>query len=166
MNGQDSGGKGFLDDFCTATGKYLIWFYMGCYVRVEGTDIVEHITGTLVLPPNATPERLRMMRHMIACQLESARAMMARAPFGADMLLRLTVHGMLQYKFWSTNQYLPDDARLLAELDELDHDLCALARRFAAEVDPAERWHLAEEIADRTIQMRVCVEPKSLATPV
>jgi hypothetical protein len=165
MNGQESDGKGFLKDFCTTTGKYLIWFYTGCVVRVEGTDIVEHITGTLVLPPNATPERLRMMRHMIACQLESARAMRARAPFGADMLLRLTVHGMLQFKFWSTNQYLPDNARLLAELDELDHDLCVLAQRFAEEADPAERWFLAEEIADRTIQMPECVEPETSATP-
>jgi hypothetical protein len=133
---------------------------------MEGTDIVAHITGTLVLPPNATPERLKMMRHMIACQLESAQAMMARAPYGADMLLRLTVHGMLQYRFWSTNQYLPDDARLLAELDEQDHELSALARRFAAEDDPTERWYLAEEIADRTIQTCGCVDQESSAAAV
>ncbi|MBN1562407.1 MAG: hypothetical protein JXA10_01100 [Anaerolineae bacterium] len=106
----------------------------------------------LVFSPNPTPERLQMMRNMLACQFESARAMTDQAPFGANMMLGLAIDGMLRYHYWHTTRAVPRDTDFLAALDRLDHDLGQLARQFQTATDLSVRWSLAGQIAAVTLQ--------------
>jgi hypothetical protein len=125
--------------------------------------LTTHTIDNLVFSPNPTLERLQMMRHILACQLDTAQMMAPHVPFGADMILELAIDGMLQYYFWQANHHCPCDAELLTALDGLDCDLSQLARRFYAEADFGARWSLAEQIAQATIESCECIEDDTLA---
>ena len=116
-------------------------------LRQRAQDLID-------LPPDPSPERLSFMRYMLACQFEDALDIADTAPVGASMILGLAAHGMLQYRFWQANRYLPRDKDLLDALSDLDPHLAQLALDFFAAPDLERRLPLAERIADRTIQTR------------
>lgn len=143
--------------------------------RASGRPITAHMlmTGTVILdrdpvverlrmraqevfnlPPDPPAEQLVLHRYLSASRFEDAQDVAAQDPLSARLILGQAVYGMLHYRFWAANRYLPRDKDLLAALDALDSDLGALARAFYGASTLAEELALADQIADLTIQAR------------
>ncbi|MBN2499190.1 MAG: hypothetical protein JXB38_00405 [Anaerolineales bacterium] len=125
------------------------------FVILGSDPVVEQIRQRaekmLTQPPNPKPQDLIAKRYAAADAYENAQDIQGTDPAGALMMLNLAVHQMLQYVFWEHNRYLPRDKDLLAELEPLDDELAALARKYFTVADTAQCFTLAEQIADLTI---------------
>ncbi len=126
------------------------------FVVLELSPVVQALRESarqvLSLRPDPAPERLLFMRYSIALRYEDALDLRVDKPTEATMLLNLVVYDMLRYRFWQANRYLPRDKDLLDELAALDPELSAAGRAFYTASTLEERFALAQQIADLTIQ--------------
>jgi hypothetical protein len=141
----------------------------------EGRPISAHTmaTGTVVLAmdpvveqlrktaisllsssPSLTPQKLTQARYAAATKLEDALDMVERNPTAANMLASDAVRQMLQFVFLKAGQFIPRDKDLLDALTNLDSELAIKVRLFFESADWRRRMHLANELADRVLEVR------------
>lgn len=115
-------------------------------------DLRELSEQILSQPPDLGAEQLTTARYLAATRYEDALDIAADRPATATMILSMAVRGMIKYYFLKANRYLPRDKDLLLALSEFNPKLSNLTREFYTSSDLDERLHLAEQIADQTIE--------------
>ena len=116
-------------------------------LRQRGRDL-------LATPPTLTPSQHTWKRYWASNLLEDAEDMAAHDPQTAQIFLAQAVFTMLQYYFEANGRFIPRTKELLIQLDALDPVLAALAREFYSSGNFATRRVAAEQIADRTVEVR------------
>jgi hypothetical protein len=113
----------------------------------------EKATVWLQKSPQSSPEDLTMNRYMVATLYEDALDVVERDPVTAQMLLSRAVVEMINYSFTQAGWFLPRPKDLLSAFARLDAETAVLATRFFEASDLDLRLKLAEQIADRTIEV-------------
>ena len=119
----------------------------------------------LKLGPVVSDETLTRGRYRAATFLEDAVDVRERDPETADMILCDAVRTMIGHRVTEARVYPPRQKELLDILATIDEGSAAAAKRFYASRDPAERFDIAFELADRTIQTRGFFEWESAPIP-
>lgn len=104
--------------------------------------------------PDPSRAQLTRLRYGAADRYENACDVASASSATANMILNLAIFEMLQYAFWKANRYLPRDKDLLEATKDLDPTLAGLAQDFYTTVEINKRLELAQQIADRTIEVR------------
>ncbi|TFG73790.1 MAG: hypothetical protein E4H27_00065 [Anaerolineales bacterium] len=108
----------------------------------------------LTRTPDPTPQQLTITRYLAATRYEDATDIAQTKPETADMVLGQAVYAMLHYAFLKANCYIPRDKDLLMALAGLDAQLAHKITAFYRSSTFEERFALAQEIADSTIETR------------
>jgi predicted nucleotidyltransferase len=128
------------------------------FVILDRHPVVEQLRqralALLATPPALSPAQHTWKRYMASNLLEDAIDVAPRDPQTAQIFLAQAVFAMLQYHFEAAGRFIPRTKELLTQLDALDPPLSALARQFYTSGDFTTRLHAAEQIADRTVQVR------------
>jgi hypothetical protein len=128
------------------------------FVVLAIDPVVEQLRKTamsfLDSAPTVTTQRVTQARYTAATKLEDALDIVERDPVSASMLSSEAVRHMLYFAFLKAGRFIPRDKDLLEALRNLDSDLAIKVQLFFESTDCGRRMHLANEIADRTIEVR------------
>jgi predicted nucleotidyltransferase len=104
--------------------------------------------------PDPSPQQLTMVRYTAATRYEDAIDIVEKRPETANMILSQAVYAMVHYAFLKANRFLPRDKDLLFALENLDAELGEKTKAFYGSTALEERFALARDIADMTIEAR------------
>jgi len=128
------------------------------FVILERHPVVEQLRQRaremLATHPNLTPAQHTWKRYLASNLLEDAVDIAERDPQTAQIFLAQAVFAMLQYHFEANGYFIPRTKELLSQLDNLDPPLAVLAREFYSSSNFTSSLAAAEQIADRTVQVR------------
>ena len=105
----------------------------------------------LARQPALSNQDLTFMRYAAATQYEDAQDMMGKDPDTSRLLLAQAVLSMLRFGFAQAGHNEPRPKALLDAYQQVDEQAADLVRAFYQEEALSEKFALAEQIADRTI---------------
>lgn len=114
----------------------------------------ERARTQLNTPPTLTTEQTTFQRYLIASRLEDALDVAPTDSTTTTMLLGLTVHELLQFRFLMAGRHIPRDKDLIGALDDLDPQVASMARQFYETSSLDERIRLVTLLADQIIGAR------------
>ena len=112
----------------------------------------------LLSNPPPAPEDLTYQRYLAALILEDAVDILERDPDSANMIVHKAVSEMINFCFVQAGKFIPRAKSLLEELAILDIESANLARSFYQATSLDEKFEIANQFADRTIQARCFFE--------
>ena len=149
--------KYFVED--QGEGRPISAHMMATGIVVLATDpVVERLRQTAIslvsAYPTLTPQKLTLARYAAATKLEDAMDIVERNPATGNMLVAEAVRQMLQYAFLKAGRFIPRDKDILDALRNMDSDLAGKVQLFFESTDWTGRLYLANELADRILQVR------------
>jgi hypothetical protein len=114
----------------------------------------EEARRVMAAGPQINDEQMAMYCYHIADQFENAMDVIETDPASGVMLLGHAIPRMLQFYFMRQHIFIPRDKDLLQRVRDQNPELGRLVEAFYQTSSPAEKFDLAGEIADATIQAR------------
>jgi len=150
--------EGYFASEGTASRPITAHMLVNGFIILDRHPVVEQLRQRaremLATPPNLSPTQHTWKRYLASNLLEDAVDIAERDPQTAQIFLAQAVFAMLQYHFEAKGRFIPRTKELLARLDDLDPTIAILARDFYTSSSFSVRLSAAEQIADRTIQVR------------
>jgi len=147
----------FIQD--QATARPISAHMMATGAVILATDpVVERLRKNAISllgsRPTPNPQTLTQTRYAAATRLEDAMDVAERSPAAANMLASEAVRQMLYFAFMKAGQFIPRDKDLLNAFESMDSRIASQVQLFFESANCKERLRLANEIADRILEVR------------